>query len=345
MYLLKAVLIMIWFGCIPFCIGLLFTQRMKENKDSFLLTLLCGYAGMFALFELLSLPMIFLSLPFHVLRNTYGIGIFLLTVLAIAGYRKRFMPLTIGKIWQWRQIPWSGYLACLLIVVQLGIYLAGMSTDLDDSFYIGTATTTLHTDRMFLYSAYTGEFSGTLPVRYVLSPFPILLAFYGEMVQMNPTAIAHTVMPVFFLTLAYATYVLLGKRLFKGDRKAIGIFLSFLSLIHMFSYYSSYTQGTFMLIRIWQGKAVLAALLLPFLFYWGICIFEEEAEGSKWMVLLCIITSCCLVSSMGIMLAPIMLGILALLLGILKKQWKKTLLAMTCCLPSMVCAGIHILIR
>ena len=72
------------------------------------------------------------------------------------------------------------------------------------------------------------------------------LDVYKRQVQMHPTIVAHTIMPVFFVALAYAVYVLLGQKLFRGDTRSTGMFLCFLSLIHVFSYYSVYTQGTFM---------------------------------------------------------------------------------------------------
>ena len=138
--------------------------------------------------------------------------------------------------------------------------------------------------------------------------------------------------------------MLIGRRLFQGDMKSTGMFLCFLSLIHIFSYYSVYTQGTFMLIRIWQGKAVLAALLLPAVFYFGMRVFQGESKSGDWMGLLLLMVSCSLVSSMGIMLAPVMLGIFGILYGLLKKQWKRLGLAVLCTLPCLVCAAVYIVL-
>lgn len=345
MYFLKAVLILLWFAVVPYFVGLLFTGRMKENRDSFLLALLCGYGGMFALFEIMALPMIFARFPFHILKYAYGMVMLAVAVFSLVVNRKRLGQTTVDRLRRAKHLPWPCVLALVLIGIQVGIYVVGMATDLDDAFYVATAGTTIETDTMFRYNAYMGNLLKEMPSRYVLSPFPIMLAFYGEAVQMHPTIVAHTIMPVFFVALAYAVYALLGQKLFRGDTRSTGMFLCFLSLIHIFSYYSVYTQGTFMLIRIWQGKAVLAALLLPLLFYMSLKVLTEEASFSEWLALLAVMTACCLVSSMGIMLAPIMLGILTIVLALSKKQWKKTGIAALCCLPNLVCAGIYILIR
>ena len=54
----KAIWILVWFLAVPFCTGLFVTGKMEEEKESFLLTMLCGYAGMFAVFEIMTVPMI-----------------------------------------------------------------------------------------------------------------------------------------------------------------------------------------------------------------------------------------------------------------------------------------------
>lgn len=345
MYLLKAPLILFWFGIAPYFVGRLITGRMKKSKNSVLLAALCGYAGMFLLFEIMALPMIFARLPFGVLKYSYGILVILLVIVSVIQNRQGMVQMTSGKQKQGKRLSWTGVLALVLIAVQIGAYVVGTATDLDDAFFVATAGVSIETDAMFLVNPYTGIEVRGLPTRYVLSPFPILLAFFAEAVQIHPTIVAHTVMPVFFVLLAYSVYALLGQKLFKGDVKTTGMFLCFLSLIHMFSYYSVYTQGTFMLIRIWQGKAFLAAVILPFVFYMGMQVFEKEASFGDWIGLLAVMGASCLVSSMGIMLAPIMLGIVAVLLGISKKQWKKTGQALLCCAPNLICAVIYLLIR
>ena len=66
--------------------------------------------------------------------------------------------------------------AVLLIVVQMYAGIFYTHIDDDDAFYVATASTTLETDTVFQYNAYTGDEYESLPSRYVLSPFPIFEA-------------------------------------------------------------------------------------------------------------------------------------------------------------------------
>lgn len=347
MIAIKALKILLWFLVVPFGIGNLPMFRSRKQKAGAADLLISGYAGMFALFEVLALPLIFGRQSFSLLKYTYGV---LVLILAFYGYfsvgRKRWKEHT--KI-QVRvpvsEIPPAMWAAMFLILVQMGAYVFGMATDLDDSFYVATATTTLQTNGMFTYGAYTGKLSTVLPSRYVLAPFPIMLAFFSDAVQMHAAVVAHTVQPVFFLLLSYLVYWQIARKLFPEDKNGDALFLLFVALIQMFSYYSVYTQGTFMTIRIWQGKALLASFLLPGIFYQSKCCMEEEAEKGEWMRLLVLLMASCLVSGMGIMLAPIMLILVTVLYLWKDRNWKRAGLAVICCVPNILCAAAYLLVR
>lgn len=117
------------------------------------------------------------------------------------------------------------------------------------------------------------------------------------------------------------------------------------SMVHLFSYYSIYTQGTFLLLRIWQGKAFLAAVLLPGIFYSVLCLNEKTAGKAERGLLAVLALSACLVSSMGIMLAPMMIGLLGIISTCMYRQWKKMVFLAACCIPSLCYAAVYILIR
>lgn len=345
MYLVKAILIALWFAVIPVLIGMLFTRKNEKEKNSFKVAALWGYVTIFAVFQLLSLPLIFLRVPFRILFYCFSAMMVTAAVISIILNIRRTKEIICFQFSGLKKMPWSMYVAVLLIGIQVVCYAVFRIQDMDDSFYVATATTTLHTNGMFQYNAYTGDLLGKLPSRYVLSPFPIFLAFISECVKMHPAAVAHTIMPIFFVPLSYMVYGIIGKKLFKDNRNEIGLFLILLSVVHIFSYYSVYTQGTFMLVRIWQGKAVLAAILLPGLFYACICVLKETGKWLDWLFLFFIIIACSMVSSMGIMLSPIMVGIFAILYGIINRDLKKLAKTALCCIPCLVLAGMYLLIR
>ena len=98
------------------------------------------------------------------------------------------------------------------------------------------------------------------------------------------------------------------------------------------------------MIRIWQGKALLAAAMIPLLVYLSLSIIMEEKSEYPWYFLLMINLGCSLLSSMGIMLAPLILGIFLLLSLFRFRSLKRAGKILLCCIPSLILGIIYILL-
>lgn len=340
----KCFMFCLWFGIAPVAIGFNFSKRMRDSR-SLALALVCGYTVIFGVSELLILPLIVAKASLQLLVAIWAVLVLAGAALGMIAYARQLPGVLAERFCRLTAMPWTMWAAVLLIALQCFVAVYFTHLDADDAFYVGTASTAVETDTLFEVSAYTGVPYRTLPSRYVLSPFPVLLAVYSRLLGMHPAVTAHVVLPLALIPLAYMAYAVLGRALFPKDKKAEGMFLMLAALIQMFSFYSVYSSGTFLLVRIWQGKAVLASILIPIIFYlcWQLMAKEEKKIG--WSVLLAAMLASCLVSSMGIMLAPIVVGIFALLYGVLGWKWKIVRNAVLCCLPNLLCAGIYLWIR
>lgn len=262
---LKCLAAVFWLVIVPFLIGNLL-QRAAGRQMGIAWSFIAGYLAMFALLEVIFVPLILFRAPFHTAVYLMAGALLLLSLLSVFLCGKAAAAEIRGSVGALRHQPAIWYAAAVLVLLQAAMYAVFMVTDLDDAYFVATAATSLECDTMYQHSPYTGELMTTLEMRYVLSPMPMFIAFIARCTGFHAAVVAHTVLPVFLVVLAYLVYGFIGETFFPENWKDIGLFLVFLSLIHISSYYSAYTQGTFLLIRIWQGKAVLAAILLPLLF-------------------------------------------------------------------------------
>lgn len=337
---IKGFLAVLWLAAVPASVGLLFTGR-KQLKISELF--LHGYILLFAVMEILVLPMILLKMPLHILTSVYGI---LAAGFAAGGLllwkKKNSSKNLLGNMERPSIYFW---MAVLVIVLQVLMCAAMAHMDADDCFYVAAATTDVHTDSIFAVDPYTGCEYRVLPRRYVLSPFPVFLAVASRLSGgMHPAVMAHMVFPVIFLPMAYMVQYCLAEKMFSGERKAKDIYLLLTACICSFSGYSVYNTGNFQMVRIWQGKAVLASVLLPYLLYLCISIFFGEKRKNSWTALFLTNISCCLLSSMGIILAPLMTGCFLAASSVMQREWKTAAKGFLCCLPSIVLGVAYILI-
>ena len=122
------------------------------------------------------------------------------------------------------------------------------------------------------------------------------------------------------------------------------MYLFLTACICSFSAYSVYNSGSFQMIRIWQGKALLASAFLPLLLYICQSVLMEKKPEYPWVLLAMADLSCCLLSSMGIILGTMMLGVFLLLCLVIRRDWRAFLKGIICCIPSLVLGVFYILI-
>ena len=300
---------------------------------------------MLAGFQLMALAVFFMGMPLHILSACYLIFMALLTVAALI-WKHKMLLRGVQSVLKQGESCWPLWIAIALIVMQTLVCGVFMHMDQDDAFYVGTAVTSVSTDSIFEYNCYTGMKYTVLPSRYILSPFPIFLAVLSQISGIHATVIAHTFFPFLLIPVSYYVYWMIGKCLFPKSREQAAVFLLLTSVVQMFSYYSVYTAGTFLLLRIWQGKAVLANILLPAIFCFGLSLWREERNTfADWMFLGTLTTASCLVSTMGFMLAPIMVGITGILCALKQKRFSILVKAACCCVPNVIFSVIYVIIR
>ena len=316
----------------------------KNKKKSPGMRLLTGYLMIFSVTEILTLPMTWAKLPFHILKYSLAGA---MAAMALAGtiliFRERYV--SSGDSPSKIRIAVYLWVAAVLSFLQLVIASFFAHMDADDAFYVATATTTVHTDTIFSVNPYTGYAYTYLPSRYILSPFPVFLAVISSLSGIHPAIVAHVLFPAVFILLAYLVLYQYAEKWFPGDKDARGIFMILGAVLVWFSGYSIYNSENFQMIRIWQGKACLAAVSLPLLLHLGMCIIMEREKEYPWIMLLMADISCCLLSSMGIMLSCIMLVILTVMGLVRFRSLQKAACTALCCLPSLLLGMVYIMIR
>lgn len=338
-------LLSVFMGAVPFLLGLFYTRFVEEEKDNLLLHMAAGYVIMFGAFEILALPLIWQKQPLSLLIGLYEGLLLVLSAFSLALNFKRIPGIVLETVRAARQFTLCIWAQLALIAGQVFVYARYQYSNADDSFYVAAATTSLATNTIFAYDPYTGAVYESLPSRYVLSPFYAFAAVIGKVTDTHPAILAHSVFMILFLLLSYAVYALIGRALFSYDMEKLGYFMVLLSALNIFAAYSERTSGLFLLIRLWQGKAALAGILLPMVLYLAVRIFIMGGGTADYCLLLLLMCACCMVSSMGIMLGAIMVGMTGILFAWKKKNPRVLLGPFLCCLPNLFCALVYLLIK
>ncbi|MBQ9065139.1 MAG: hypothetical protein IJ123_06805 [Blautia sp.] len=343
MKIINLLLIILWMIIIPTAAGACFVR--KNKRFSLINAFICGHAYMLALAEALALLMLVAGQPLHVLCILYG-GVLALT--AVLGF-----GLYAGNAGQWEEkekTEWKKAVILLLaaaMMAALTVFVAVFAHyDADDGFYVATAVTEKFTDTIFKINPYTGNPYYNLPSRYVLSQNPTFLAMMSILCGgMHPAAMAHIGLPLAYIPLAFSVWYMLSRHFFPRDYDMQGTFLILCIVFTWFSGYSRFNSSVFLLGRVWQGKGSLAGIWLPMLFYMGLEILADKKTELYGINLFMGVCGACLLSSMGVILAPVIVGTLTLYGTAANKSFRRFLMGAAAVSPAVILGITYLMIR
>ncbi|WP_026509482.1 MULTISPECIES: DUF6077 domain-containing protein [unclassified Butyrivibrio] len=389
MLVLSALSLILWLFIVPMGMGLLIQRILPQTKKTIGITCLCGFLISFAVFEVIGIWCM-IKIPYGAFHKCSVAFASVQGILAIAGYAAKIMdiqrdyekkdvnifylffpgdkrakpeaiisPRTDVRVMKFQYsreslIYWAVFLVVLIFQLVMAVVIAPF--DGDDSYYVVESLLAQQTDVMNTILPYTGS-STSLDIRHAMAVFPLWIAFIARMSGIHATIVSHTIMPFLIIPLVYLIYLEIGRILFGARQDMIPVYMLFISLFAMFGNTSIYTPETFFMMRTWQGKAMVANFVIPFIFWLFLWLFDdcrkpgflwkEETKGgirsirnSAWILLFLLNMAAGIMSSMGIVFGAGLIGLLSLLLLIYTRDLKVIIKAALSVIPT----GVYLLI-
>ncbi len=332
---------------LPVWVGNCFAGVDKPHKNIVFLWI-SGQMLLWAGFQVICVPVILTEGRLEKVVLWYGVYIIgLSAVSAVLWFRNRKGPKAVRteKPDRATVILWTVF--GVLLLIQLVLAVVMVYSDGDDAYYVAISTAAQESGKMYQKLPYTGM-STDLDVRHGLAPFPIWIAWLSQMTGIATVAVAKTLLPVALISMTYGVFYLIGSRgLAQG--KNLPLFLICTEVLILFGDYSFYTVENFMIARSRQGKAALGSILIPMIFFLLLILFRRLQENQKitvefWILLTAVMTSCCLASTMGAMLACMLIGVAGICGAATYRKWKILLPVAVCCVPCIVYAGLYLVL-
>lgn len=351
--IIKGVIALLTLFIIPEILGMLILNFWKEQKNNVILAFVLGYIIEFAIGQLISVPLIFIEGTLTKLVTIYVSIILVLTIISIIVNRNRIKEIVKNLIENIKTMPiLETVILFIMIGMQLFVVIKYSYINDDDAYYVATATTSVQTDTLFKYSAMTGseEKYEQYLMRYRIGPFPLYYAIQSKILDIHPAIVAHFILPLIFIPTIYMIYWLFAKEFFKDNKKLAVLFMIFVCFLHIFSYYSGKNNLILVLLRIWQGKAILANIIIPLILILFLYGEKENFNIVSIIALFITILAGNFTTTMAIAMTPACLMLLTIsyeLVKLISKQTqiKKSLVIflknLICCMPSMVYGLIY----
>lgn len=366
---MKIIFLILWLGILPLLIGCGWTKLLAggdpSRDGSLSKAYLFGLATVFATYQCLAVPMIQASMTLTALTRAFQTGELLLAGISIL-YCRTFRPQRLelralfSRLFRKKHVLFTLALAAA-VLAEAAFVTEYQHEDADDAFYLGTAATADVTDTLYKVDPYTGDLYEKMPYRYVLDPWPLMLASLGRMTSVHPTVFAHLILPPFVLIWGFLTQILFASFFFPGTddeslRKRL-IYLLFAEFFLAFSGFSIYSSGIFLFTRGWQGKAVLCGVFLPLMtaVIWEAIRRQDETAAANpesvrgtgwyWVLLFVMNLAGCLLATMNMLLGAALIGTICAIFAVLRRCPRLLLQGLFSVLPLIVTGVLYVLLR
>lgn len=347
----------------PLCAGLIWTTGMGEKKEKAANPYLPGFLTELAVFQLIAVP-VMIREPYGMkhLVNWMTVALALLSAagiaLAVQKYRKKGGRAAGASVRNWvdnRKKGLSGLswecrafwlIALAAVAFQMYMAYAYAVFDGDDAYYVVQSVLADQTGVLNRIRPYTG-LSTDLDIRHALATLPLWEAYVARMTGIHAAIVAHTLLPLVIIPLTYFCYFEIGKKLLGAFNGKLPIFLTLVSVMQIWGNTSIYTNATFFLMRTWQGKSVMANLVLLSQVWLLLEIFGEKAAGTGkryWGLLALTNIVAAMMTSMGAFLSAVLLGIVGLVAAIRQRKLSVLIKLALCCIPNAVYLGLLLIL-
>ena len=326
MTIIRAIAFLLHFTLVPVACGRLITYRVKNPAHrNPIVTYVVGWFGSLGIYYLLCAG--FTWHQNYTLLHEAVVGDFTRLKITYSVAAAIICLLWVLLDWQWiKEIPGRlkarvGSLAGQFKADHFtALYAAGFAVLLiaqlyfaydyqvnewsyDDYDYVVNSVDDIAYDMIANVSVVTGERPVTEPKR-VATSWPAYIAYLSEVSGFQVTTVCHTILPVLLLLIAYGVFYYMACGIFdKLDNRLI--FMIILSVAFIFGLHSHYALTFRLLCVLWQGKAVLSAIAVPFLMIYLPTIYKDEIDGANCLPVLAVSLGASSLTTMSLLLVSL----------------------------------------
>lgn len=247
-----------------FLFGILETVLFRKPKKTVSEIITNGFLIMLALFLITAVPLIRLEQPLSVLAKSFMLMVFAADIAAVVLGRKQ-----IYTAWREIRVFWSKrdsrYLLFAVILFSMVVSIGFTRPGAEDAT-TEIVRTSLATDTMYVYDAYTGYASDFVSQGHVYSPIEMLYAAGSDATGIQGNRFVYYVLPAVLLPIFFTGIWRLGKELLKEEKQVIRFELFVTSIYWMSTYVEGRTLVMGVFLNSWNGLTLLSCVVMPLAF-------------------------------------------------------------------------------
>ncbi|MCR1842989.1 DUF6077 domain-containing protein [Murimonas intestini] len=262
MVILQILFTTAFFVIVPCILGSFWTVRRPVTPHTVFVMLLSGLAAMLALFEVIVIPCVLLGVPYGIFCWGFTIFLLALSVFLLVRNRKHFIE-SFGKLL--RNLNGWGF-AGIFVLILIGVQIFVPVWFRANTGWNPTAAviqTSISTDTMLKFDAYTGQQLSGLQLSEVIFPLPLLYGIVSKITGISPALLLYTLMPAVWISFAYAAQLMTANVLLDGKQRQETVYMFFVCMLTMFGFYSNRSLFMKLLQESYTWESIIFCILIP----------------------------------------------------------------------------------
>ena len=290
-----------------FLFGSMITCRIKKDDFSLLLSINIGFMVYFATFEILALPMKLLLQPLSKLSIMWGIVCLIVSSISIVVNKNEWVK-------SFRNVEFKNTIRNSVIVcIVLGAlsYLITNNiqygSSIDSAYYIGMSSSSVYTDTIEQYNPYTGVKLETLDPLYLILTYSVHNSVISMITKIHPLIAYRFIMSTVVIVITGGNlYNIAAEFLNKNKNRLLETW--FLMVVVYMCGYSMYSPTGFFAYRTFEGKTILAVIVIPTLLLLLIRTLKKKNSIWDWYAMVCTLIGGMAFSMSAMLLMPTLIS-------------------------------------
>jgi len=284
-----AFLLSLFLMVVPYTCGALIRKIYRDREEGAGETYLVGVLALFFIWEMLSVPAVYLGLSFRLIVKVYSGILLVITTLSLFLERGRLHRIGTPKI----TVSGTRLFTVLMFLGQIILFFL-LRPDTETDYTLENVRTILQTDLVYAYHPGTGEL---LPHPMSLrGKLQCLVPFYAYLSALvgDPAIVVYRLAPAWCFSMCLVAYSVLleiavpDREKGKEDRAYC---MMILQMLIFFGWLSGKGIFYMQLHRAFRGETWVFAILLPYLIYLCYRIFRDGSVLRLTYLVMCVTVS------------------------------------------------------
>lgn len=296
--------------------------------------IIIGFFTYFSIFQMVALPLKIILAPLSALSILWAVIVIIVVIMVcVISLKGDRIKLEIGSGIKGRfKIKRINLIYIMVILAIIGVQFIvielnqSVGSPWDASYYIGEVVSSVYTNTISQYDAYTGLKLSVLNSSYLLENYQMHSAIASQIFHIHPLLEMRTTMSGVIVLLTNLILVRIGRMLFPKQLKKTALFVLFIAIFNI-CYASFFSAAFFYSNRTFEGKTILSATIFPATFYlvFRLMINYERKKNVKhtleWAELFILVFGTFCINMSAMFLMPVLLSSLLIPFALIKRRW------------------------